>query len=65
MLKNKSGYVVAVVGASGAVGTEMIEVLEERKFPVTRLVPLASTRSAGGMVTFEGSEVPIDVLTKD
>jgi aspartate-semialdehyde dehydrogenase len=65
MLKKKSGYVVAVVGATGAVGTEMIEVLEERKFPVTRLVPLASTRSAGGMVTFGGNEVPIEVLTKD
>jgi aspartate-semialdehyde dehydrogenase len=56
---------VAVVGATGAVGAEMIEVLEERKFPVTRLVPLASTRSAGGTVTFEGNEVPIEVLTKD
>jgi aspartate-semialdehyde dehydrogenase len=65
MLKRKSGYVVAVVGATGAVGTEMIEVLEERKFPVIRLVPLASARSAGGMVTFEGNAVPIEVLTKD
>jgi aspartate-semialdehyde dehydrogenase len=65
MLKKKSGYVVAVVGATGAVGTEMIELLEERKFPVTRLVPLASSRSAGGMVTFRGNEVPIEVLTKD
>lgn len=65
MLKNKSGYVVAVVGATGAVGTEMIQVLEERKFPVTRLVPLASARSAGGTVTFAGNEVPIEVLTKD
>ncbi len=65
MLKKKSGYVVAVVGATGAVGTEMIEVLEERKFPVIRLVPLASTRSAGGAVIFEGNEVPIEVLTKD
>jgi aspartate-semialdehyde dehydrogenase len=65
MLKKNSGYVVAVVGATGAVGAEMIEVLEERKFPVTRLVPLASTRSAGGTVTFEGNEVPIEVLTKD
>ncbi|HXT65286.1 MAG TPA: aspartate-semialdehyde dehydrogenase [Nitrospiraceae bacterium] len=65
MLKKKSGYVVAVVGATGAVGTEMIAVLEERKFPVARLVPLASARSAGGTVTFEGNEVPIEVLTKD
>jgi aspartate-semialdehyde dehydrogenase len=65
MLKKKSGYVVAVVGATGAVGTEMIQVLEERKFPVTRLVPLASARSAGGTVTFEGNEISIEVLTKD
>jgi len=65
MLKKKSGYVVAVVGATGAVGTEMIAVLEERKFPVIRLVPLASARSAGGTVTFQGTEVAIEVLTKD
>ena len=65
MLKKKSRYVVAVVGATGAVGTEMIEVLEERKFPVARLLPLASARSAGGTVTFEGHEGPIEVLTKD
>jgi aspartate-semialdehyde dehydrogenase len=65
MLKKKSEYVVAVVGATGAVGTEMIEVLEERKFPVARLVPLASARSAGGTVTFAGNEVSIEVLTMD
>jgi aspartate-semialdehyde dehydrogenase len=65
MVKKQSGYVVAVVGATGAVGTEMIEVLEERKFPIARLVPLASARSAGGTVTFEGNEIPIEVLTKD
>lgn len=65
MLKKKTGYVVAIVGATGAVGTEMIDVLEERKFPVSRLVPLASTRSAGGMVKFDGNEVLIEVLTKD
>jgi len=65
MLKKKSGYVVAVVGATGAVGAEMIEVLEGREFPVARLVPLASTRSAGGTVTFKGNEVLIEVLTKD
>ena len=65
MKKKKSGYVVAIVGATGAVGTEMIEVLEEREFPVSRLVPLASARSAGGTVTFHGNEVPIEVLTKN
>ncbi|MEO6306739.1 MAG: aspartate-semialdehyde dehydrogenase [Nitrospiraceae bacterium] len=65
MVKKQSGYVVAVVGATGAVGTEMIAVLEERKFPVARLLPLASTRSAGGTVIFEGNEVTVEVLTKD
>ncbi len=65
MKKKQSGYVVAIVGATGAVGTEMIEVLEERAFPVTRLIPLASARSAGGTVTFHGNEIPIEVLTKD
>jgi len=47
-MKKKPAYTVAVVGATGAVGGEMIEVLEERKFPVEQLVPLASSRSAGG-----------------
>lgn len=62
MQNKKPGYVVAVVGATGAVGTEMIEVLEERAFPVERLLPLASSRSAGGTVGFRGEEVPIEVL---
>lgn len=65
MLKNKSSYNVAVVGATGAVGTEMIEVLEERKFPVAALLPLASSRSVGGTVTFQGEDIPVQVLTKD
>ncbi len=65
MWKNKQAYRVAVVGATGAVGAEMIEVLEERKFPVEALLPLASSRSAGGTVTFQGQEIPVQVLTKD
>lgn len=65
MLKKKQSYTVAVVGATGAVGTEMIEVLEERKFPVEKLVPLASSRSAGGTVTFHGQDIPIQALQKD
>ncbi len=66
MLKKKPAYyVVAVVGATGAVGTEMIEVLEERAFPVERLVPLASSRSAGGTVGFRGQDVSVEVLGKD
>ena len=65
MLKKKPAYRVAVVGATGAVGTEMIEVLEERKFPVESLFPLASSRSVGDTVTFQGEEIPVQVLTKD
>lgn len=65
MFQKKDSYTVAVVGATGAVGAEMIEVLEERKFPVGTLVPLASSRSAGGTVTFRGAQVTVRVLTKD
>jgi aspartate-semialdehyde dehydrogenase len=65
MLKKKALYKVAVVGATGAVGAEMIEVLEERKFPVDSLCPLASSRSAGGTVSFQGSDIEVQVLTKD
>ena len=48
-------YDVAVVGATGAVGETMISILKERKFPVGKLYPLASSRSAGGKVEFNGS----------
>jgi aspartate-semialdehyde dehydrogenase len=65
MLKKKTAYHVAVVGATGAVGAEMIQVLEERKFPVETLHPLASSRSAGGTVSFRGSDVTVKELTKD
>lgn len=65
MFEKKAAYRVAVVGATGAVGTEMIEVLEERKFPVETLVPLASIRSAGGTVSFRGQDVVVCELTKD
>ncbi len=65
MLKKKAAYQVAVVGATGAVGAEMIQVLEERKFPVETLHPLASSRSAGGTVSFRGSDVTVKELTKD
>lgn len=64
-LRKKPAYRVAVVGATGAVGTEMIEVLEERNFPVEVLVPLASSRSVGGAVTFRGEDIPVQLLTKD
>ncbi|TAJ07509.1 MAG: aspartate-semialdehyde dehydrogenase [Nitrospirae bacterium] len=65
MLKKKAAYQVAVVGATGAVGAEMIQVLEERKFPVESLHALASSRSAGGTVSFHGSDVTVAELTKD
>jgi len=63
-LKGKEAYSVAVVGATGAVGQEMREILEEREFPVERLVCLASERSEGKTVAFRGAEVPVDRLTE-
>lgn len=50
---------VAVVGATGLVGTTMLQILEERNFPVTELVPVASARSAGLKVLFKGKEYPV------
>ena len=56
---NMKTYTVAVLGATGAVGQEMIKILQERNFPVEKLVPLASKRSAGKTLTFRGEEVTI------
>lgn len=64
-MKKKSAYTVAVVGATGAVGTEMLSILEERKFPVEEIRPLASSRSAGGDVSFRGEDVTVKLLTRD
>ena len=50
---------VAVLGATGAVGREMLKILEERNFPVGKLIPLASARSVGRTVTFRGQVVPV------
>ena len=52
-------YTVAVLGATGAVGQEMIKILQERNFPVGKLIPLASKRSAGKTLQFRGEEVTI------
>ena len=52
-------YTVAVLGATGAVGQEMIKILQERNFPVEKLVPLASKRSAGKTICFRGEQVTI------
>jgi len=55
---------VAVVGATGAVGETMIAILEQRKFPVRNLYPLASSRSAGKRVLFRGKSVSIGDLAE-
>ena len=58
-------YTVAVLGATGAVGQEMIKILQERNFPVGKLVPLASARSAGKTLTFRGEEVTIELACEE
>jgi len=54
-------YTVAILGATGAVGQEMIKVLQERNFPVGKLIPLASARSAGKTLKFKGEDVTIQL----
>ncbi len=56
---------VAVVGATGAVGNQMIECLEERNFPVGKIKYLASARSAGEVMEFKGKPVLVEELTHD
>jgi len=58
MAKN---YNLCVLGATGMVGKEMIKVLEERKFPVNKFLPLASERTAGQTVAFQGKEYTVEV----
>jgi len=62
---NKEKYSVAVVGATGAVGEQMREILQERLFPVKELRPLASKRSAGQMLEFSRKGVRVEELQKD
>lgn len=54
-------YNVAVLGSTGAVGQEMIKVLEERNFPINELRPLASARSVGKKVLFKGKEIEVQL----
>src|SRR5665213_2878792 len=56
---------IAIVGATGAVGIEMIKTLEKRNFPVGKLTLLASARSAGKKLKFRGQDVTVTELTKD
>jgi len=62
---SQNGYVVAVLGATGAVGQQMIKFLEERNFPVKELRPLASKRSSGRKIVFRGEEVTVLEATPD
>ncbi len=57
----KKLYTVAILGATGAVGQEMIKVLQERDFPVGRLIPLASQRSVGKTIFFKGEAVTVQL----
>ena len=56
-------YKIAVLGATGAVGREMIKILEERNFPISELIPLASARSAGSVIPFCGKDVVVQEVT--
>lgn len=58
-------YKVAILGATGAVGREMIKILEERNFPISELLPLASARSAGSTISFRGEEITVVEVTPD
>lgn len=62
---NKNAVKVGILGATGAVGQEMMKILEERSFPVASLRPIASGRSAGKTVTFRGEDVTIVEASDD
>jgi aspartate-semialdehyde dehydrogenase len=62
-MSTKGEYRIGVAGATGAVGSTILEVLAERKFPAAEVRPLASSRSAGSKVNFAGSELEVQELT--
>ncbi len=59
------GYRVAILGATGAVGTELLELLDQRNFPLEELRLLASPRSAGQTIRFRGQDLTIEAVTAD
>ena len=61
----KDKYNVAIVGATGAVGEQMREVLEEREFPIGELRLLASERSAGQFLSFQGKQIRVEILDEN
>ena len=64
-MKQKSNYNVAILGATGAVGEEMLKILEERNFPVDKLVLLASSRSIGRKYKFKDRDLAVQELKED
>jgi len=64
-LRKKKKYNVAIMGATGAVGREIAKILEERNFPVGKIVFLASQRSAGKTIRFAGKDHPVQVLDEN
>ena len=60
-----TGFNVAIVGATGAVGAELIQLLEQREFPLRELKLLASPKSAGKILKFKGEEIPVAALSQD
>jgi aspartate-semialdehyde dehydrogenase len=64
-LKKLSNPVVAIVGATGAVGVELLRCLEQRSFPLSELRLLASARSAGRQMAFRGKQLQVEELTED
>ncbi len=65
MLKKKEKYVVAVVGATGAVGNEMIATLEGRDFPVEKIRLFASEKSEGKKLQFKGADFVVEALNEN
>jgi len=65
MLKKRKAYAVAVVGATGAVGEEMVATLEQRVLPVEKLRLFASERSEGQTLNYDGRDVPVETLKSD
>ncbi len=64
-MTNIKTFSVAVVGATGLVGRKMLEILEERKFPVSRLLPVASEKSDGTLIRFAGQKVAVKALDQN
>ena len=62
MIKNREKYHIAIAGATGAVGRKMLEILEEKDFPIGKLKLLASSRSAGKVLKFKGEEITVEEL---